>query len=192
MSRALLRCGYSSAAKIPIDDKDLLDALFPRMNALCSPQIALDELGVISHFAGELVVSGNIKFSSASLAKTMQGASRLSIYAATIGGAIERESTRAAEIGKYREALLWDSFGSEAAETLARRVSLIVRQRANAKGMGITPRFSPGYGDLPLETNKTILQLLDALAIGVESNANGLLLPRKSTTGFIGWIPAHL
>ena len=87
------------------------------------------------------------------------------------------------------KSLLWDSFGSEAAEALANHLSNIVTQRAKAKKMKTTRRFSPGYGDLNVKYNRTIVNLLDAHTIGVSVNEAGMLSPRKTTTGFIGWLP---
>ena len=53
--------------------------------------------------------------------------------------------------------------------------------------MDIKPRFSPGYGDVPLEIQKDIVMLLDcAKRIGVSLNDSLLMSPSKSVTAFIG------
>ena len=50
-----------------------------------------------------------------------------------------------------------------------------------------TDRFSPGYGDLPLESQGWILRALDAgRRLGVTENASHLLIPAKSVTAIIG------
>lgn len=54
-------------------------------------------------------------------------------------------------------------------------------------GMYRTDRFSPGYGDLPLETQDPILAALDAgRRLGISANASHLLIPAKSVTAVIG------
>lgn len=50
-----------------------------------------------------------------------------------------------------------------------------------------TWRFSPGYGDYPIEMQKLYLQLLDApKKIGLCTNENFLLTPTKSVTAIMG------
>ena len=48
-------------------------------------------------------------------------------------------------------------------------------------------RYSPGYGDLPLEVQGPLLDLLDApRRAGLCATANHLLTPRKSVTAILG------
>ena len=50
-----------------------------------------------------------------------------------------------------------------------------------------TWRFSPGYGDLPLDIQPDFLTVLDAQKrIGLNATANNILTPRKSVTALIG------
>ncbi len=50
-----------------------------------------------------------------------------------------------------------------------------------------TDRFAPGYGDLPLETTKLFLNLLNAQrAIGLTTTSHGLMIPRKSVVALVG------
>jgi hypothetical protein len=54
-------------------------------------------------------------------------------------------------------------------------------------GYSQTWRFSPGYGDLPLDIQTEFLQILDApKRIGLNTTANNILTPRKSVTAVIG------
>ena len=47
-------------------------------------------------------------------------------------------------------------------------------------------RFSPGYGDLPLELQGELLHLLDApRKIGLCASASHILTPRKSVTAIL-------
>ena len=55
------------------------------------------------------------------------------------------------------------------------------------KGVLLRPRFSPGYGDLPLEVQKDIFSLLEChKRIGVSLNESLLMSPSKSVTAFVG------
>ena len=51
----------------------------------------------------------------------------------------------------------------------------------------MTTRFSPGYGDYPIELQKSFLHILDApRKIGLTANDSFLLTPVKSVTAIIG------
>jgi len=51
----------------------------------------------------------------------------------------------------------------------------------------LKPRFSPGYGDLPLETQREIFDVLDcSRRIGLMLNDSLLMSPTKSVTAFVG------
>ena len=187
--RVLTRCGYGKGAEILPADAQLIESEFPKMMALAEPKIAIADCDVVVVKPDRIVIEGEIEIPGPRLAKYLAGARRVSLYAATIGPAVEQMSTALSESGKVRAAFMWDCFGSEAAEATARRVSLIAHQRAKLAGLTNTVRFSPGYIDIPLRVNEVILKLVEGDRIGVSVNEAGLLTPRKSTTGIIGWIP---
>ena len=59
--------------------------------------------------------------------------------------------------------------------------------------MGITFRYSPGYGDLPLDIQRSFLSVLDTQKkIGLTASENNLLFPRKSVTAIIGIIDKNI
>ena len=66
-------------------------------------------------------------------------------------------------------------------------LSSVLSDIANEYGVSVNPRFSPGYGDLPLGTQKDIFALLDCeRKIGVTLNDSLLMSPSKSVTAFLG------
>ena len=51
----------------------------------------------------------------------------------------------------------------------------------------LTARFSPGYGDYPLEYQPLIIRYIDGpRKIGLNVTSNNLMVPRKSVTALIG------
>ena len=56
-----------------------------------------------------------------------------------------------------------------------------------AQGKYLTGRYSPGYGDLPLELQPEILNLLDtSRRIGLMITGSVLMTPSKSVTAILG------
>ena len=56
-----------------------------------------------------------------------------------------------------------------------------------AEGLRLRPRFSPGYGDLPLELQRDLFRGLDcSRKIGLTLNESLLMSPSKSVTAIAG------
>ena len=57
----------------------------------------------------------------------------------------------------------------------------------------LTPRFSPGYGDVPLEVSQEIIEVLNAdKYIGLSITRSGMMSPVKSITAFAGVVNNNL
>nr|MCR5785210.1 methionine synthase [Eubacterium sp.] len=60
-------------------------------------------------------------------------------------------------------------------------------KKAESGGLYLTDRFSPGYGDLPLNTQNALCEALNtSRRIGLTVTKNHLLIPRKSVTAIMG------
>ena len=106
------------------------------------------------------------------------------IMCATIGNDIDK-LIRTAQISDMAKAVVLDSMASVAVEQLCNKVDETLAQ--TYPNLYMTYRFSPGYGDYPIEMQKIILNLLDAQRkIGLTTNDNFLLIPSKSVTAVAG------
>lgn len=118
-----------------------------------------------------------------------------SIYTAvlsvTIGPLLETQVQNYFSKGEYTKGLLLDAAGSTAVEAAADQAQLFIAQEAGKLGCEVTSRFSPGYGDWNITVQSDILSLADAQEIGVTATESAMLLPRKSITALIGFVPHH-
>ena len=81
------------------------------------------------------------------------------------------------------DALLSQQIGLEAVEKVMDDLEKEAKVEVEAEGRKMLPRKSPGYGDLPIELSRTILNELDAMRkIGVSITDSNLLVPSKSVT----------
>ena len=89
------------------------------------------------------------------------------------------------------DALLSQQIGLDAVEKVMDDLEEEVRVKIEEGGSGVPaasrvrlmPRRSPGYGDLPLELSREIINCLDApRKIGVSITDSNLLVPSKSVT----------
>ncbi len=70
--------------------------------------------------------------------------------------------------------------------SVAYYVNNIVCHQALSKGLGVTPRISPGYGDWILQEQRAVFALLPGAEIGVTLTEKCMMQPRKSVSFAIG------
>jgi len=117
------------------------------------------------------------------LAKLLRNCDSAIIFGATIGIGIDRLIAKHGRISPAK-ALMIQAIGAERIEALCDAFENDIKKEINAE---FTPRFSPGYGDLPLNVQKNIFSILDcSKKIGLTLNDSMLMSPSKSVTAFIG------
>lgn len=122
-------------------------------------------------------------FRSKQLAKNLENCTAVVLFAATIGVEIDRLIARYGRLSPAR-ALLFQAIGAERIEALC---DAFCADIAGQSGAILRPRFSPGYGDLPLAVQDDIFAVLDcAKRIGVSLNESRAMSPSKSVTAFVG------
>lgn len=81
------------------------------------------------------------------------------------------------------DTLLSQQIGLDAVEKVMDKLENEVKVKVEGEGLKLRPRRSPGYGDLPLELSREIINRLDATRkIGVSITNSDLLVPSKSVT----------
>lgn len=114
----------------------------------------------------------------------LSGCGQACVFCATLGAQTD-VLIRRAECTDMTRALALDCCASALVEQLCDRVE--THLQGQFPGASFPYRFSPGYGDLPLEVNTPLLALLDApRTVGLCATASHLLTPRKSVTAILG------
>lgn len=123
---------------------------------------------------------------SLALQKNLAGCGSAVLFAATVGIGIDRLIARYAPLSPTK-ALLFQAIGAERIESLCDAFEGEMAAEMAQAGRKTRPRFSPGYGDFPLEAQKDIFALLDCpRRIGLTLNESLLMSPSKSVTAIIG------
>ncbi len=125
---------------------------------------------------------GFAKTRSVSLKRNLEGCDRIILFAATVGAGVDRLILKYSKLSPSRAVIL-QAMGAAAAEEWCDQVN-----RGITLEYGATrPRFSCGYGDLPLSMQRDIFRVLSVTKnIGVTLTEGDLMMPSKSVTAIVG------
>jgi hypothetical protein len=135
-------------------------------------------------------IEGSITFRSNVIARLLEDCQKVAVFVLTVGGRLSELVRQLSKDGLMVQAAVLDAIGSDAAETLAHVVQDIVAQEAEAEGMGISQRFSPGYCDWRVSQQKMVFRAMGSKTAGVRLTDGCLMIPQKSISGIIGIGPA--
>lgn len=124
---------------------------------------------------------------SCDLIKNLTGCDRIIVFAATIGIEMDRLIAKYGKISPSK-ALCFQAIGAERIESLCDVFNSEMEEKLAAENLFSRPRFSPGYGDLPLDAQRELFGVLDcSRKIGLSLNDSLLMSPSKSVTAIIGF-----
>lgn len=108
------------------------------------------------------------------------------LMSATLGLEIERE-IRKLTYTDLTKGIIIDACATTAIEEVCDIVQDNIAKKLLKEDKYITYRYSPGYGDLPIEKNVDINNLLNSQReIGLTVTNSGIMIPRKSVVALIG------
>ena len=126
---------------------------------------------------------GVFKLKSQNLAANLKDCINVIVMGATVGIELDRLIIKYSHLSPTK-ALLLQALGAERIEALC---DTLCTDKQNTLKIALKPRFSAGYGDLLLDTQKQIFALLSLPKhIGLTLNNSLIMSPTKSVTAFIG------
>lgn len=119
---------------------------------------------------------------SLDLQKNLAGCERIVLFAATAGIEFDRLVQKYQRLSPAK-ALWYQSIGAAFIESVCDALCRDLR----AEFGPLRPRFSPGYGDLPLSLQKDVFAALQCERhLGLTLNDNLFMTPSKSVTAIVG------
>lgn len=135
----------------------------------------------------EVLETERLPIQGVSLAKHLEGCDQIAVVAVTLGPEVDRLIS---ETQEHRIALgvVIDSGASIMAELATNMAEEQIRCEIAEKGpIFMTDRFSPGYGDSPLEMQAEVLEVLHAdEKLGITLSKGYMMNPSKSITAIMG------
>lgn len=141
----------------------------------------------ISEEAGGVSVGDtSLHLEGQEIKKLLQDCNQCILLAVTLGQGVDA-MLRRLQVRELSRAVMVDFCASSMVEHLCNQLEDTLREEWEKRGLYLTDRFSPGYGDLPLEVQKTFCEVLDtSKKIGLHVTSSGLMVPSKSITAIIG------
>lgn len=163
-----------------------IDLAIEQTKSIITPR-AVYGIYPLKFFEDRIEVEGtSLVFNSKDISRLLRDCDECILFAATIGTKVEME-TRKAEYVDLAKSLIMDSAATTFVERTCDYIQEIIEKDVEKSGKCITMRYSPGYGDLPIECGKEILNILQSRKkIGLTTSGSGLMIPRKSVSAIIG------
>ncbi len=176
---------------------------FERLNDVMRPRKIWNKFPVIISGENNLDIAG-IKIESVPLSKLLSNSKFCCLMAVTLGHEVDREILTA-QMRDMSEGLILDACASVMADIICDELENEIKCELNINltsqsygkisvsrnccRSGLTRRFSPGYGDVPLSISADIIDILSAdKYIGLSMTRSGMMSPVKSITAFAGII----
>jgi|AGTN01.2.fsa_nt_gi Methionine synthase I, cobalamin-binding domain len=134
----------------------------------------------------EVIIKGaGVIFKGKLVSARLKNSGEIALIAATLG--LKSESVLEGYKGDISRYVVADACMTALIESVADGAEAEIKSAAEKAGEKITARFSPGYGDFDISSQKDVLSLLNAQKnIGLFMKESYMLVPNKSVTAVIG------
>ena len=177
--------GYKAGVDVPpADVLALFDEALALGRELMRPRAVLRRVPVERD--GDRLAAAGVTLTIPRIAERWGPVEELVAGVCTIGGALEERVSALWDARELPLAMMLDSVGSGAVESLAEYVNDLLCQEGIARATRVTNRVSPGYGGWDVAEQRLLWQLCPGDAIGVALNEACFMTPTKTITILVG------
>lgn len=167
-----------------------LGALIDRCKQLtlrtATPRVVYKRYAIVQTTSGLELEQARLVLPGNSIRKHLTHCTQAFVFAVTVGAQLDRV-IRSKMLTNPDEGVIINSCASAAVEALADAMCERLAQSIQQENLYLTRRYSPGYGDFPLEIQQPLLFALDAFRkVGLSCTQSCLLTPTKSITAVVG------
>ena len=181
--------GYRGFTPESIDDrvKEEIDSCVKELQKVSEPRSVV-KIFTLSQPEENVNVIGDglLTIPSEKLYINLKGCTKVALLAATIGIGADR-LIRRAEVTDMLKASIYQAAGAALIEAYVNEINDGISKDAEKEGMQTRPRFSPGFGDVPISYQSEFERLLQMhKETGITLTDSYIMMPSKSVTAFIG------
>lgn len=164
---------------IPSETAELVKKCISQMQEILHPQAIYQIFPLNEECLASVLQSKD-------LSKRLEGCSHVILLACTIGPQVDALIRRWSKLDSAM-AVVMQACGSMFIESYLDILVNQLQEQLKKEGCTLKNRYSPGYGDLPLEIQKIVFSILPCTQkTGLTLTEGLLMIPEKSVTAFIG------
>lgn len=173
-----------------VENKDLslhhkVEEGFKYLEQIAYPRVIYQIVNIGLEQENVILQETSCKIQSKDLVKLLAHSNRCVLMAATLGMEVDKQISLKQKIDML-DAVILDACASVLIDKVCDEAELEIVEQLKANEF-LTMRFSPGYGDVPLEVSSELLDILMATKkIGLSLTKSHMLVPTKSVTAIIG------
>lgn len=181
---------YIGYSKIRLPDDTIMKMIkeaCEKLMEVIKPQAIFEEFDLSFESQNEknIISFADVCFESKDLARNLQNCDKIYLLACTIGPQVDSIIRREQTLNAAMAAILQGA-GAMFIEKLVDFSNMQIKMDAQKNGRITKPRYSPGYGDVPLSCQKDFFRLLPCTRIGLTLMDTLIMAPEKSVTAYIG------
>lgn len=184
----LIRLGGRRNNPMDPEFQRMLEQGMKQVRILCRPTGVYLREKIADRSPDSITLENGIHFQSRSLSRLLQFSEEVVLMAATVGHEIV--AAIADEVNHKNDAafgLILDAAASQTADMILDWIMDYLNGMLAKKGLKLTRhRYSPGYGDLPLDYQKPIFEALNLKQLGLKLTEKYMLIPEKSVIAIAG------
>ncbi|MBO6207738.1 MAG: Vitamin B12 dependent methionine synthase activation subunit [Lachnospiraceae bacterium] len=170
---------------VPETDQTLIDRCREQVKRIMAGKACYSRFPVVCMEDNRIRMPYGV-IESRHLSRHIAGCREIYIFAATIGAAFDRFLTRT-RLTSMAEAAVLQACGAAAIEAVCDALNDRLAREAAEEGKSLCSRYSPGYGDLALENQRGVFEVLNpSKYIGLSLMDTMIMSPEKSVTAIIG------
>lgn len=170
--------------EVPVNLKQLMESCEKKLLEVIRPAYIFKCFDIEFADEGVKVLNTSLVFKGNDIKNHLEGCSQAVLLCATVGADADR-LIRLTEITDISAAFAMDALASAAIEQVCTKADEIIKNTFPESFF--TWRFSPGYGDFPIDIQSDFLAVMDAQKrIGLNVGSGNILIPRKSVTAVAG------
>ena len=165
---------------------DLIDVCRREVRSLSDTKYLYEYFNIEHIKEGVKIQNSDIIFTGNDIKEHLKSCNSIAIMAVTAGGNIEKY-IKLTEKTNLTKAIVMDACATTLVEEVCDEIEEVINMYARDKKLNITGRYSPGYGDLPLDAQRDVINLVNcSKRIGINLSDHNILFPRKSVTAIVG------
>jgi hypothetical protein len=181
--------GYKKGRDVPSEDVlALFDEALALGEELMRPRLVYRSVPV-ARLSADLIEAGGQRLHIPDIGRLWGPIAAVGAGICTIGDAVEARVSALFEERELPLAVMLDSVGSAAAESLAECANDLLCQAALAEGLKVTNRISPGYAGWETAEQAALFGLCPGAPIEVTLNDACVMTPAKSISFMVGLGP---